>query len=127
MFKKNLFLRDRPVIGYILYWGQRITNITNFFLFTVIFICFNHLTDLTSDIFCTEGNKVFDGSLQQSSTNPLDLDGKGGRLFLRVLLHLVMHDYPPLVSGSLALLFRHFSQRQEVLQAFENVSLMYYL
>lgn len=51
----------------------------------------------------------------------LDLDGQGGRTFLRVLLHLAMHDYPPLVSGALHLLFRHFSQRQEVLQAFKQV------
>ncbi|XP_070152834.1 inositol 1,4,5-trisphosphate receptor-like isoform X2 [Polyergus mexicanus] len=55
---------------------------------------------------------------------PLDLDGQGGRTFLRVLLHLAMHDYPPLVSGSLHLLFRHFSQRQEVLQAFKQVQLL---
>lgn len=51
----------------------------------------------------------------------LDLDGHGGRTFLRVLLHLTMHDYPALVSGALHLLFRHFSQRQEVLQAFKQV------
>lgn len=54
----------------------------------------------------------------------LDLDGHGGRTFLRVLLHLTMHDYPPLVSGALQLLFRHFSQRQEVLQAFRQVQLL---
>lgn len=53
---------------------------------------------------------------------PLDLDDHGGRTFLRVLLHLTMHDYPPLVSGALQLLFRHFSQRQEVLQAFKQVA-----
>ncbi|OPJ80905.1 hypothetical protein AV530_004298 [Patagioenas fasciata monilis] len=35
-----------------------------------------------------------------------------------------MHDYPPLVSGALQLLFRHFSQRQEVLQAFKQVQLL---
>jgi inositol 1,4,5-triphosphate receptor type 1 len=51
----------------------------------------------------------------------LDLDGTGGKTFLRVLLHLGMHDYPPLVSGALKLLFRHFAQRQEVLQAFKQV------
>ena len=51
----------------------------------------------------------------------LDLDGQGGRMFLRVLLNLVMHDYPSLVSGALQLLFRHFSQRQEVLLAFKQV------
>jgi len=51
----------------------------------------------------------------------LDLDGSSGKTFLRVLLHLGMHDYPPLVSGALQLLFRHFSQRQEVLNAFKQV------
>ena len=54
----------------------------------------------------------------------LDLDGTGGKTFLRVLLHLAMHDYPPLVSGALKILFRHFSQRQEVLQAFKQVQLL---
>lgn len=54
----------------------------------------------------------------------LDLDGQGGRTFLRVLLHLIMHDYPALVSGALHLLFRHFSQRQDVLQAFRQVQLL---
>jgi len=53
--------------------------------------------------------------------NDLDLDGQGGRMFLRVLLNLVMHNYPSLVSGALKLLFRHFSQRQEVLNAFKQV------
>ena len=54
----------------------------------------------------------------------MDLDGNGGKTFLRVLLHLAMHDYPPLVSGALRLLFRNFSQRQEVLQAFKQVQLL---
>lgn len=63
------------------------------------------------------------GSSSDDSSN-LDLDGQGGRTFLRVLLHLIMHDYPPLVSGALHLLFRHFSQRQEVLHAFRQVQLL---
>lgn len=63
------------------------------------------------------------GSSSEDSSN-LDLDGQGGRTFLRVLLHLIMHDYPPLVSGALHLLFRHFSQRQEVLHAFRQVQLL---
>lgn len=62
------------------------------------------------------------GCMEQSSN--LDLDGEGGRKFLRVLLHLIMHDYPALVSGALHLLFRHFSQRQEVLHAFRQVQLL---
>ena len=61
------------------------------------------------------------GTCEESEV--LDLDGNGGKTFLRVLLHLGMHDYPPLVSGALHLLFRHFSQRQEVLQAFKQVML----
>uniref|UniRef100_A0A1A8CDF3 Inositol 1,4,5-trisphosphate receptor n=1 Tax=Nothobranchius kadleci TaxID=1051664 RepID=A0A1A8CDF3_NOTKA len=64
---------------------------------------------------------IFGGSEENS---PLDLDDHGGRTLLRVLLHLTMHDYPPLVSGALHLLFRHFSQRQEVLMAFKQVQLL---
>uniref|UniRef100_A0A8C7UYJ2 Inositol 1,4,5-trisphosphate receptor n=1 Tax=Oncorhynchus mykiss TaxID=8022 RepID=A0A8C7UYJ2_ONCMY len=64
---------------------------------------------------------IFGGSEENT---PLDLDDDGGRTFLRVLLHLTMHDYPPLVSRALHLLFRHFSQRQEVLQAFKQVQLL---
>ena len=52
----------------------------------------------------------------------VELDDEGGRTFLRVLIHLIMQDYPPLVSGSLQLIFKHFSQRADVLQAFKQVS-----
>lgn len=51
----------------------------------------------------------------------MQLDDEGGRTFLRVLIHLIMHDYAPLLSGALQLLFKHFSQRAEVLQAFKQV------
>uniref|UniRef100_A0A8C4VS27 Inositol 1,4,5-trisphosphate receptor n=1 Tax=Gopherus evgoodei TaxID=1825980 RepID=A0A8C4VS27_9SAUR len=54
----------------------------------------------------------------------LEVDDEGGRMFLRVLIHLTMHNYPPLVSGSLQLLFKHFSQRQEVLHTFKQVQLL---
>uniref|UniRef100_A0A1I8HB83 Inositol 1,4,5-trisphosphate receptor n=1 Tax=Macrostomum lignano TaxID=282301 RepID=A0A1I8HB83_9PLAT len=66
------------------------------------------------DMFC-EGS---------DSGHALDLDGQGGRLFLRVLLYLIMHNHAQVVSGALQLLFRHFSQRQEVLQAFRQVQLL---
>uniref|UniRef100_A0A1B6EDM6 Inositol 1,4,5-trisphosphate receptor n=1 Tax=Clastoptera arizonana TaxID=38151 RepID=A0A1B6EDM6_9HEMI len=69
----------------------------------------------------TQAEGIFGNSEECAA---LDLDGHGGRIFLRVLLHLTMHDYPPLVSGALHLLFRHFSQRQEVLQAFKQVQLL---
>lgn len=51
----------------------------------------------------------------------LEVDDEGGRMFLRVLIHLTMHDYPPLVSGALQLLFKHFSQRQEAMHTFKQV------
>eukprot|EP00092_Neocalanus_flemingeri_P012650 GFUD01013633.1.p1 GENE.GFUD01013633.1~~GFUD01013633.1.p1 ORF type:complete len:2696 (-),score=487.89 GFUD01013633.1:214-8301(-) len=69
-----------------------------------------------------QAEKIFGGDGEESAI--LDLDGTGGKIFLRVLLHLVMHDYPPLVSGALKLLFRHFSQRQEVLRSFGQVQLL---
>lgn len=56
----------------------------------------------------------------------LDLDGEGGKKFLRVLLFLALQSSPPLVSGSLQLLFRHFSQRQEVLSAFRQVCVYFF-
>nr|XP_014427115.1 inositol 1,4,5-trisphosphate receptor type 3 [Pelodiscus sinensis] len=58
------------------------------------------------------------------SSSMLEVDDEGGRMFLRVLIHLTMHDYPPLVSGSLQLLFKHFSQRQEMLHTFKQVQLL---
>nr|Q8WSR4.1 RecName: Full=Inositol 1,4,5-trisphosphate receptor; Short=ApIP3R [Patiria pectinifera]BAB84088.1 inositol 1,4,5-trisphosphate receptor [Patiria pectinifera] len=65
---------------------------------------------------------IFGGSEENT---PLDLDDDdGGRTFLRVLIHLTMHDYAPLVSGALQLLFKHFSQRQEVLEAFKQLQLL---
>uniref|UniRef100_A0A673CXM9 Inositol 1,4,5-trisphosphate receptor n=1 Tax=Sphaeramia orbicularis TaxID=375764 RepID=A0A673CXM9_9TELE len=58
------------------------------------------------------------------SLSAVELDDEGGQTFLRVLIHLIMQDYPPLVSGSLQLIFKHFSQRAEVLQAFKQVQLL---
>uniref|UniRef100_A0A5F9C1J8 Inositol 1,4,5-trisphosphate receptor n=1 Tax=Oryctolagus cuniculus TaxID=9986 RepID=A0A5F9C1J8_RABIT len=54
----------------------------------------------------------------------LEVDDEGGRMFLRVLIHLTMHDYAPLVSGALQLLFKHFSQRQEAMHTFKQVQLL---
>jgi hypothetical protein len=68
-----------------------------------------------------EAEKIF---RNEKELTDLDLDGAGGKTFLRVLLKLIMHDYPPLVSGSLQLLFRHFSQIQETLSAFKQIQLL---
>ncbi|XP_014404697.1 PREDICTED: inositol 1,4,5-trisphosphate receptor type 3 [Myotis brandtii] len=58
------------------------------------------------------------------TSSMLEVDDEGGRTFLRVLIHLTMHDYPPLVSGALQLLFKHFSQRQEAMHTFKQVQLL---
>ena len=68
----------------------------------------------TADIEC-----IFD-----SSEPNLDLDDCKGKTFLKVLLDLVMHDYQPLVSRALSLLFRHFNQRKETLQHLNQVQLL---
>uniref|UniRef100_A0A7M4FZI7 Inositol 1,4,5-trisphosphate receptor n=1 Tax=Crocodylus porosus TaxID=8502 RepID=A0A7M4FZI7_CROPO len=78
--------------------------------------------------FCTKGRVVLNVRLfpavSRKSSSMLEVDDEGGRMFLRVLIHLTMHDYPPLISGSLQLLFKHFSQRQEVLHTFKQVQLL---
>ncbi|KAK2842102.1 hypothetical protein Q5P01_012302 [Channa striata] len=73
------------------------------------------------DEIAAKGESMFAGSSELSA---VELDDEGGRTFLRVLIHLIMQDYPPLVSGSLQLIFKHFSQRSEVLQAFKQVQLL---
>ncbi|XP_017278513.1 inositol 1,4,5-trisphosphate receptor type 2 isoform X2 [Kryptolebias marmoratus] len=73
------------------------------------------------DEIAVKAESMFAGS---SELGVGELDDEGGRTFLRVLIHLIMQDYPPLVSGSLQLIFKHFSQRAEVLQAFKQVQLL---
>ncbi|KFP42772.1 Inositol 1,4,5-trisphosphate receptor type 2, partial [Chlamydotis macqueenii] len=73
------------------------------------------------DEIAAQAETMFAGRKEKSA---VQLDDEGGRTFLRVLIHLIMHDYPPLLSGALHLLFKHFSQRAEVLQAFKQVQLL---
>jgi hypothetical protein len=84
--------------------------------FLIIFFCLEAFPSLlqTSDIEC-----IFD-----SSEPNLDLDDAKGKTFLKVLFNLVMHDYQPLVSRALSLLFRHFNQRKETLQHLNQVQLL---
>lgn len=60
-------------------------------------------------------------SFCRKTSSMLEVDDEGGRMFLRVLIHLTMHNYAPLVSGALQLLFKHFSQRQEAMHTFKQV------
>ncbi|KAG5830491.1 hypothetical protein ANANG_G00311190 [Anguilla anguilla] len=75
------------------------------------------------DLIAAQAETMFAGRCS-TEKSAVELDDEGGRTFLRVLIHLIMQDYPPLVSGSLQLLFKHFSQRAEVLQAFKQVQLL---
>ena len=77
-------------------------------------------TDLqTVDIEC-----IFDSNSTSINEPNLDLDDAKGKTFLKVLLNLIMHDYQPLVSRALSLLFRHFNQRKETLQHLNQVQLL---
>lgn len=80
-----------------------------------------NINDSFNEYFFTNAEQIF---LDTSETNDLDLDGLGGKKFLRVLLKLIMHDYPPLVNGSLRLLNRHFNQVQETLIAIQHIQLL---
>ncbi|XP_038857354.1 inositol 1,4,5-trisphosphate receptor type 2 [Salvelinus namaycush] len=82
---------------------------------------FPSMSDPDIDEIAAKAETMFAGS---SECSAVELDDEGGRTFLRVLIHLIMQDYTPLVSGSLQLMFKHFSQRAEVLQAFKQVQLL---
>jgi len=51
----------------------------------------------------------------------LDLDRESGQQLLRILLQMTMSDFAPLTSIALKLLFRHFSQFQELMEDMKQV------
>uniref|UniRef100_A0A452QKB3 Inositol 1,4,5-trisphosphate receptor n=1 Tax=Ursus americanus TaxID=9643 RepID=A0A452QKB3_URSAM len=83
--------------------------------------CSDHTANMNLDRIGEQAEAMF-GVGKTSSM--LEVDDEGGRMFLRVLIHLTMHDYAPLVSGALQLLFKHFSQRQEAVHTFKQVQLL---
>uniref|UniRef100_A0A7E4V258 Inositol 1,4,5-trisphosphate receptor n=1 Tax=Panagrellus redivivus TaxID=6233 RepID=A0A7E4V258_PANRE len=60
----------------------------------------------------------------QSTENELDFDGEKGQQLLRILLQMTMNDYPPLTSMALKVLFRHFTQYQELIEDMKQVQLL---
>ncbi|CAF3404296.1 unnamed protein product [Rotaria sp. Silwood1] len=80
---------------------------------------FDHLESISNLLQITDIECIFD-----SNEPNLDLDDAKGKTFLKVLLNLIMHDYQPLVSRALSLLFRHFNQRKETLQHLNQVQLL---
>lgn len=56
--------------------------------------------------------------------NEVNLNSSHGKKFVDVLLHLVKHDCPDLVSVSLKLLLNYRSQRNRILETFRNIELV---
>lgn len=54
----------------------------------------------------------------------LDFDGEKGQQLLRILLQMTMSDFPPLTSMALKVLFRHFTQYQELVEDLKQVSIL---
>ena len=67
------------------------------------------------DIFCQKRES-------ESESQHFDIDSNGGKKFLKILVQLIMHGYPSLVTGSLKLLLRYFSQIKETLTALKQVN-----
>ncbi|CAI2351552.1 unnamed protein product [Caenorhabditis sp. 36 PRJEB53466] len=63
-------------------------------------------------------------AIYHSSGHELHLDGKDGHLLLAILFQMTMSDYPPLTSIALKVLFRHFTQYQELLEDLKQVQLL---
>ena len=57
-----------------------------------------------------------------SGESELDLDRERGQQLLRILLQMTMSDYAPLTSISLKILFRHFTQFQELIDDLKQVN-----
>uniref|UniRef100_A0A914YSR1 Inositol 1,4,5-trisphosphate receptor n=1 Tax=Panagrolaimus superbus TaxID=310955 RepID=A0A914YSR1_9BILA len=60
----------------------------------------------------------------QYTENELDFDGEKGQQLLRILLQMTMNDSPPLTSMALKILFRHFTQYQELIEDMKQVQLL---
>jgi len=73
--------------------------------------------DSTSQI-AIKTNQALDQHLTE-----VNLDSSHGRKFVNVLLHLVQHDCPDLVSASLKLLLNYRSQRSRILETYKKLEL----
>ncbi|CDW52771.1 inositol 1,4,5 trisphosphate receptor type 1 [Trichuris trichiura] len=49
---------------------------------------------------------------------------ENGKQLLRILLRLIVSDYPPLISSGLDIFFRNFNQRTELIHALKQVQLL---
>ncbi|KAL3082805.1 hypothetical protein niasHS_010607 [Heterodera schachtii] len=61
---------------------------------------------------------------QNGDSFELDMDREHGQQLLRILLQMTMSDFVPLTSLSLQILFRHFTQFQELVEDMGQVQLL---
>ncbi len=64
---------------------------------------------------------VINSFIDFSEFYSMDLDNSQGKQLLRVLLKFAMLKHGPLSLHSLKLIFRHFSQRDEMVRGFTEV------
>ncbi|TMS38971.1 hypothetical protein L596_005581 [Steinernema carpocapsae] len=60
----------------------------------------------------------------QSTEDELNFDSEKGQQLLRILLQMTMSDFPKLTSIALKVLFRHFTQYQELVDDMKQVQLL---
>uniref|UniRef100_A0A6G1SGD1 Inositol 1,4,5-trisphosphate receptor n=1 Tax=Aceria tosichella TaxID=561515 RepID=A0A6G1SGD1_9ACAR len=84
-------------------------------------ICPNGFSSLSSQtaISAIRTDQALDKHLKE-----ITLDNSHGRKFVNVLLQLVKHDCPDLVSASLKLLLNYRSQRQRILETLKRVEFL---
>lgn len=78
-----------------------------------------HDIDALSSQIAVKTNQTLDQHL-----NEVNLDSNHGKKFVNVLLHLVKHDCPDLVSASLKLLLNYRAQRQRILETYRKIELI---
>ncbi|KAK0400335.1 hypothetical protein QR680_003453 [Steinernema hermaphroditum] len=72
--------------------------------------------DINEDMVTELCNVVF-----QSTEDELNFDSEKGQQLLRILLQMTMSDFPKLTSIALKVLFRHFTQYQELVDDMKQV------
>uniref|UniRef100_A0A913HZP3 Inositol 1,4,5-trisphosphate receptor n=1 Tax=Strongyloides stercoralis TaxID=6248 RepID=A0A913HZP3_STRER len=60
----------------------------------------------------------------ESIDSEIDSDGEKSQQLLRILMQMTMNDYPTLTSMALKVLFRHFTQYNELIEDLKQVQLL---
>uniref|UniRef100_A0A5S6QTU2 Inositol 1,4,5-trisphosphate receptor n=1 Tax=Trichuris muris TaxID=70415 RepID=A0A5S6QTU2_TRIMR len=84
------------------------------------------ITMLANSIFNTRAqfSPDKDDLLMPCLTRNLAFGRENGKQLLRILLRLIVSDYPPLISSGLDIFYRSFNQRNELIHALKQVQLL---